>query len=172
MKYRYCYRCGTKTSSKKIDGRQRAFCDKCQIPLYENPIPSVAVVLTDSKGQILLVRRKVKPGVGKWCLPGGFMEIGETPQQAAIRELKEEIGVEIEVPRLLDIGSHINGYYGDVLIIGFSTNMTSDCTLIPGDDVSEAAFFPLDNRPKMVFKLHEDFLNLWLSRHNESQSGQ
>jgi 8-oxo-dGTP diphosphatase len=167
MKYRYCYRCGAQTISKKIEGRNRAYCEHCRIPLYENPIPSVAVILMDPDGRILLVRRSVEPGMGGWCLPGGFIETGETPQQAAKREVQEELGIDLMDIRLLDIGSHINGYYGDVLIIGFYGDIPSDQPLMPADDVSEAAFFPVDDRPKMVFKVHEDFLKFRLSLNDQ-----
>ena len=161
MKYRYCYICGTETIIKNIDGRKRSFCESCGIVLYENPIPSVAVILTDPNRRILLVRRSVEPGIGEWCLPGGFIEMGETPTQAAVRELREEIGIEIEPPQLLSVGSHLNGYYGDVLIIGFNADINPDDPLVPGDDVSEAVFFSLNDRPKMIFRVHEKFVELW-----------
>ena len=164
MKYRYCYICGTETIIKNIDGRKRSFCGSCGIVLYENPTPSVAVVLTDPNRRILLVRRSVEPGIGEWCLPGGFIEMGETPSQAAVRELKEEIGIEIGPPQLLSVGSHLNGHYGDVLIIGFSADINPDDPLVPGDDVSEAVFFPLDNRPRMIFRVHEEFVEQWLKK--------
>jgi len=120
--------------------------------------------LTDSNQRILLVRRGVEPGIGEWCLPGGFIEMGETPSQAAVRELKEEIGVEIESPQLLGVSSHLNGYYGDVLIIGFSADINLAVKLFPGDDVSEAVFFSLNDRPKMIFRVHEEFVELWLKK--------
>jgi len=164
MKYRYCYICGAETVRKKIDGRKRSYCESCGIPLYENPIPSVAVVLIDPDQRILLVRRNVEPGIGEWCLPGGFIEIGETPSQTAVREIREEIGIEIKTPQLLGVGSHLNGYYGDVLIIGFSTDVNPDDLLVPGDDVSEALYYPINDRPKMIFRVHEEFVEIWQKR--------
>jgi ADP-ribose pyrophosphatase YjhB (NUDIX family) len=164
VKYLYCYHCGTKTISKTIDGRQRSYCERCNLPLYENPVPSVAVVITNQLGQVLLVRRNVEPGIGEWCLPGGFIEIGETPQQAAVREINEEIGININDPQLLGIGSHLNGYYGDVLIIGFHVKIDAGVKMIPGDDVSEAGFFSINDRPKLIFRVHEDFLTAWMKK--------
>lgn len=169
MKYRYCYHCGTRTISKQIDGRLRDFCKKCQLPLYENPIPSVAVVVANQQGELLLVRRSVEPGIGEWCLPGGFIEIGETPQEAVARELKEELGIDIQSPQLLDVGSHLNGYYGDVLIIGFTLQIDEKLKIIPGDDVSEAVYFSIENRPDLVFRVHEDFLNTWLASRKNNE---
>ncbi|MGC9363994.1 MAG: NUDIX hydrolase [Fidelibacterota bacterium] len=161
MKFQYCYICGARTVQRVIEGRQRSYCEKCGVVLYEIPIPSVAVVLSDRKGRILLVRRRVEPGIGEWCLPGGFIEMGETAPGAAIRELREEIGIKIQAPRLLSVGSHLNGYYGDVLIIGFSATIRGDERLIPGDDVSEAVFYPPPKRPRMVFPVHEEMVYLW-----------
>ena len=166
MKYRYCYRCGNATIQQNIDGRKRSYCNSCRIVLYENPIPSVAVVLNDNKQRILLVRRSVEPGIGQWCLPGGFIEMGETPNQAAIRELQEEIGITVNALELLDIGTHLNGYYGDVLIIGFEAGVSVEQSLTPGDDVSEAVWFPLDERPRMIFRIHEEFVSKWRKKHD------
>jgi len=117
----------------------------------------------------LLVRRSVEPGIGEWCLPGGFIEVGETPQEAAVRELKEELGIDIQNPRLLDVGSHLNGYYGDVLIIGFTLQIDEKLKIIPGDDVSEAVYFSIENRPDLVFRVHEDFLNTWLANRKNNE---
>jgi 8-oxo-dGTP diphosphatase len=164
MKYRYCYHCGQLTTTRQVEGRTRSYCENCKVLLYENPIPSVAIVAVNHANQILLVRRSVEPGIGKWCLPGGFIEIGETPEQAIMRELKEEVGISLTKPSFLGVGSHLNGYYGDVIIIGFSAYVVDQVEIIPGDDVSEAAFFELDKRPGLIFRVHEDFISTWLKK--------
>ncbi|MFD4209516.1 NUDIX domain-containing protein [Micromonospora tulbaghiae] len=64
-------------------------------------MPSVSVVVVDDRARILLVRH-AEDGNG-WAVPGGAVDIGESPAQAAVREIREEIGVQISRPRLLDV---------------------------------------------------------------------
>ncbi len=160
MKPQYCHQCGRPVSIKKVDGIDRAYCDHCDLVIYENPLPSVAILAHDTEGRVLLVRRKVQPGIGEWSLAGGFIELGETAREAALRELKEETGLEGSQPRIFDVGSHLNGYYGDVLILAFTVQIIPQ-PLLPGDDVSEAVFFYPSERPRLIFRVHEQFLSHW-----------
>lgn len=160
MKYHFCYICGERTEQRMIEGRQRTYCSRCRRILYENPLPSVALVAATPSKRVLLVKRSVEPGIGRWCLPGGFVEIGETPVQAVVRELQEETGIATEAPQLLTVGTHLNGYYGDVLIIGYHA-VLEECSVVPGDDVSEGRFFDPAERPSLVFRVHEDFMKQW-----------
>ena len=79
--------------------------------------PKVAVIaLVTSHDRMLLIRRGVNPGKGQWALPGGFMDAGEMPQEALVRELYEEVGIQVEVGELLGIFAmvgpvgHTRGY--------------------------------------------------------------
>jgi len=161
MKYRYCYHCGALTKMIEIEDRRRSFCNNCNLVLYENPIPSVAILAINDKKEILLVRRSVEPGKGKWSLPGGFIEMGETPIEAVIRELYEETGLQGKNPELVNVDTHLNGFYGDVLLIAYSVELEK-YNVTSGDDVSEARFFNLSKRPELVFRIHEDFLLYWV----------
>ena len=71
------------------------------------PIVGVGAVIVH-EGKILLEKRKSAPGKGKWSIPGGLVELGESIQQAVVREVKEETGLEVEEPRLIDVVSHIS----------------------------------------------------------------
>lgn len=160
MKYRFCYQCGNQTGSVVKDGRIRAFCPHCQTVLYENPIPSVAILAANEQNEVLLVRRNTEPGKGGWSLGGGFLEMGETPESAVIRELKEETGLTGISPKLFDVRIHLNGYWGDVLIIAYSIQLQND-DIYPGDDVLEGGFFDINSRPSLIFPIHEDLLMKW-----------
>jgi len=71
--------------------------------LYPNhPVVGVGAIIVH-KGKILLEKRKNAPGKGKWSVPGGLVELGESLEQAVIREVKEETGLEVEEPRLIDV---------------------------------------------------------------------
>lgn len=72
-----------------------------------NPVLGVGAIILDGN-QMLLEKRKNSPGKGKWSVPGGLVELGETAEQAIIREVKEETGLEVYNPRLIDVVNHIN----------------------------------------------------------------
>jgi len=163
MNYTFCYNCGQKTFSKEIEGKQRSLCEKCDIVFYKNPIPSVAIVAINDKNEILLTKRAVEPGIGYWCLPGGFIESGETSEEAVKRELKEETNLECSDMKLLMADSVINGFWGDILILGYSAKLTSD-ELIAGDDAEEAKFFSFSEKPDLVFPVHENIFKKYLSK--------
>ena len=90
----FCPRCGSKLEKRLLENRERNFCPACQAVVYENPVPATAVVVFNERHELLLVQRGQEPGKGKWCLPGGFQEMGETPEQCCLRELLEETGLD------------------------------------------------------------------------------
>lgn len=88
----YCVDCGTALDSRRIEGRERAYCPACGRPRYRNPKPCAGVFVVDGPA-VLLVRRTAPPGVGTWSLPAGYLEHDEPAPEAAVRELREETGV-------------------------------------------------------------------------------
>jgi len=73
----------------------------------DQPVVGVgAVVISENK--ILLEKRKNEPGKGKWSIPGGLVDLGESPEQAVIREVKEETCLEVDAPRLIDVVSDVS----------------------------------------------------------------
>lgn len=163
MKYRYCYTCGSKITPIEAEGQSRAYCPQCRLILYENPLPTVVVVAINSRREIALIRRNVEPGLGGWSLPGGFIEIGETAEQAAIRELFEETGLRGKNPQVVGVGTHLNGFYGDILLIGYTVTV-EDEIIQSGDDAAEAAWFQFDHHPPLVFPVHNELLEQWHKR--------
>jgi len=91
-KFDFCPRCGGK-NIHNINMR-RWQCDDCGFVLYHNVAASVAVIITDKSGAVLFEVRAKEPKRGMLCLPGGFVEPGETLEIACVRECREEIGVE------------------------------------------------------------------------------
>lgn len=156
----YCHSCGGPLIEKFWEGSIRPFCRNCNEPIYENPVPATAVVVAGNDQSILLVKRSVAPKVGMWCLPGGFMELGETPEQSALRELKEETGISGKISDLLGVASNTSPRYHTVLLIGYLVKHYSG-TLVPGDDAAEAAYFPLDALPEIAFESHKKFIRIY-----------
>lgn len=74
---------------------------------YPNqPVVGVGAIIV-CKGKILLEKRKGEPGKGKWSVPGGLVELGETVENAVIREVKEETGLDVAEPQLIDVMDNI-----------------------------------------------------------------
>jgi 8-oxo-dGTP diphosphatase len=158
----YCSRCGGDLKTAFTDGRERPVCIHCGHIEYINPLPCVAAVLVRD-GRVLLVKRKIEPGRGSWGLPAGFMEWGESPEESLQREVLEETGLKCNSPQLLTVCSEIIQPYGHVVILGYAVS-SRDLNPVPGDDAAEAAFFDLNDRPKLAFLTHEEILRVYLAK--------
>lgn len=84
------------------DNRERLICSDCGWIHYENPRVIVSAVVRHGP-QLLLCRRAIRPRYGFWTLPGGFMEVGETPEEGARREVREEAGADVLIRQLLGV---------------------------------------------------------------------
>lgn len=128
-----------------IEGRYRHVCSLCKLVLYQNPSPAAAVLLVQQE-RVLLVKRAMEPQQGLWALPAGFQEVGETPEQAARREMHEETGLIAGKLRLFDLVYNDCNPLKPVNVAVFLAEQ-AEGQLTPGDDVSDAAFFPLNQLP-------------------------
>ena len=92
---KYCTQCGSKVeyNTPIHDTRVRAVCVECQYVHYENP-NIIAGVLPVYKDEILLCKRSIEPKKGMWTIPSGFLELNETVEEGALREAKEEAGID------------------------------------------------------------------------------
>jgi ADP-ribose pyrophosphatase YjhB (NUDIX family) len=98
----HCPRCGappTVTFPRSIT------CKACGYGAYYNPKPVACAIAHTHDDQLILMRRGFEPRRGHWSMPGGFVDLGETVEDAARREVKEEIGVEIEITALVGVYS-------------------------------------------------------------------
>jgi ADP-ribose pyrophosphatase YjhB (NUDIX family) len=101
---KFCTECGGPLELRipTHDDRERKICSRCGHVHYENPRIVVCSIPT-WQDQILLCKRAIEPRYGTWTLPGGFMELGESTQEAAARETREEAGASIEVHELYSL---------------------------------------------------------------------
>jgi 8-oxo-dGTP diphosphatase len=114
------------------------------------------VVVKD--GKILLVKRKFDPFKGKWALPGGFVEYGETVENAAVREVLEETGLETRVKRLIGVYSDPKrDPRGHTITIVYLLEIQGG-KIISGDDAADADFFNLLDLPVLSFD-HDKIIN-------------
>jgi len=163
---KFCQFCGSRLIDKCIETRIRRYCESCSEPVYENPIPATCVVVADSRNKIWLVKRSVEPKTGFWCLPGGFMEMGETPEQAALRELKEETNFSGKIEMLLGISANHSPTYNTILMAGY---LVRDFSGDPkaGDDASDIRCFGPDDLPEIAFQSHKQFIRIFYSAYTQ-----
>jgi 8-oxo-dGTP diphosphatase len=114
----------------------------------------------DNRNRVLLVKRSVEPQKGFWCLPGGFMELGESPEKAALRELKEETGLLGRIEILLGVSSNPSALYHTVLMVGYLIKEYTG-TLNAGDDADDAVYFDYDELPEIAFESHARFIRMY-----------
>lgn len=115
----------------------------------------------NEKGEVLLQRRADS---NKWGFPGGAIEIGETPQMAAVRELKEETGLDVEVGRLIGIYTEFdmeypNGDKAQSICVAFELTVVGGELFCDKNETLELQYFSLDNMPALFCKQHEDLLH-------------
>lgn len=140
MSFQYCPKCKAHLTEPAA---RHVVCKKCGFDFYINPAPTSTVILKNSDGKILFVKRKYPPKQGWWDLPGGFLEFGESAEEGAVRELEEEIGVTIHNLKYLAARPDrylFRGYNYHTVNIIF-TAQTARQNFYSGDDVSAIAFF-------------------------------
>ena len=159
--FKSCPKCGKNLVNKflKQEQTERLVCENCGFIFYMNPVPAVAAILMNN-GQIVLVKRKYEPRKGMWSLPAGFMEFGETAEQTAVRESKEETNLDIKLTDLFGVFPGFDDPRVHVVIIVYRSEIING-QIKPGDDAEEVKFFPLDELPKdIAFTAHQKILEL------------
>jgi 8-oxo-dGTP diphosphatase len=155
----YCSACGS-ALPQRYGPTAPEECAHCGHLSYRVPsVVSVAVVRDSLGSAIWLVRRDVAPMVDKWALPGGYVEVGETPASAAVRECSEEMRVDVHVRRL--VGVYSAGWADQgVVVIAYEATLR-DGDPHAGDEVREVRAFPIGSIPQLAFDTHEQAIREW-----------
>ncbi len=155
--FKFCPLCRFYLRRKQIDGRRKLVCQKCGWIYYKNPLPVVVCAVKNRENKILIAKRSFAPGKNKWALPGGFIESGEAPETACLRELEEETGLKGTVRRLIGVYIQKTRYYGSILVIGYEVSVSKNILSL-NDELKEAAFFSKKDLPIIPFWSHRKII--------------
>lgn len=158
---KFCSQCGGALSRKFVEEEKqdRLCCPGCGFIAYVNPQIVAGALPEDGDGKILLLRRGIEPMKSSWTFPAGFVELGETVEAGALRETREETGVEIRVRDLLGVYSYPDASV--VTVVYLADEAGGQVTLTR--EAEEIARFSPENIPwnELAFRSTRDALNDW-----------
>lgn len=164
IEYRFCPRCGGDLEKRVVKPTEpkRLVCLNCSFIFYQDP-KIVAGTIFTLDGKIVLLKRGVEPAIGKWVFPGGYVDRGESVQEAAIRETKEESQMDVKLGPLLDVYS----YPRSPNVIVVYTAQVAGGKLEAGDESVEAGVFAPTEIPwgDLAFDSTKDALNDYIKRY-------
>jgi ADP-ribose pyrophosphatase YjhB (NUDIX family) len=143
VEYRFCPRCGgtLEARSLKAGDPNRPVCVECGFVVYLDPKVAVGTIIT-MDSQLVLVRRAIEPGYGLWVFPGGFVDRGEEVDKAALREAREESGLEVRLDHLVGIYSYPDS---PIIIVYAATALSGE--LCSDEECLEAKLFRAEEIP-------------------------
>lgn len=147
-----------------MDNGEKRYCYR-----YPHPAVTADCIIFGMDGnavRILLIKRRAEPFKGKWAFPGGFMNIDETAEECALRELKEETGLEnVEIEQLHTYTAVKRDPRERVITVAY-TGIVKLTEVKGGDDASLAQWFPINEIPELAFD-HQEILQDALARLKE-----
>jgi 8-oxo-dGTP diphosphatase len=154
---RFCPQCGTPLTTRFLHGHDRPTCSDCGFIHYAGPKVAVGVLIARDGG-LLLNRRAIDPGKGRWSFPSGYVDLGETTTEAAIREVKEETGFDIRLAGLIGVYSSaarpvVFVVYGGEVVGG----SPAAC-----DEVEDVGLFDPNDLPPLAFEHDAQIVRDWL----------
>jgi NADH pyrophosphatase NudC (nudix superfamily) len=142
--WRHCPTCGS--DGLKLEGA-KATCPDCGKEVYANPAPTASAIILDAEGRVLLARRASDPGAGLWDMLGGFVDEGEEGLEALRRELREELGVEIEPGEFVGAFPDTYGEEGVYTFNLYWTTRIASGEAKPNEELLEISWFTPDALP-------------------------
>jgi ADP-ribose pyrophosphatase YjhB (NUDIX family) len=167
IRYQYCPVCSGSLNLLKVKENDppRLVCSQCNFIFFLDP-KVVACTITEKDEKIVLVKRNIDPGKGKWVIPGGYVDRWEAVMAAAVRETKEECGLDIRIKHLLDVYSYPD--HLPVIIVYVARFISGK--LKAGDETSAAELFSENEIPwkDLAFKSTADALITYYKMHSQS----
>ncbi|MEO8743796.1 MAG: NUDIX domain-containing protein [Candidatus Dormiibacterota bacterium] len=149
----FCVNCGAALVPRVIEGREVEACPNDTFILWRDPKVSTAVVV-EVEGGVVLGRRAIEPGYGLWCLPGGFVNADEDPADAAVRECREEICVDVELAGLICVYHVPKTDASSMVGVAYRGRVARGTEPSAGAEMLEVGVFALDALPPLAFPSH------------------
>jgi ADP-ribose pyrophosphatase YjhB (NUDIX family) len=162
--FRYCPCCGAPLAEGIRFGRPRRFCSYCGFIHFLDPKVAVGALVSDGH-RVLLVRRSVPPRAGYWALPAGYMDGDELPEEALVREVAEETGLQVVISGLQEVVPLAGWTEKRGLLLLYRASPAHPCgQLSAHDDVSDARWFEPDEIPwdRLAFESTGEYLRVWM----------
>jgi ADP-ribose pyrophosphatase YjhB (NUDIX family) len=161
--YRFCPRCGAPLERRSLKASEplRPVCTACGFVFYIDPKIAVGTIIRTAGSGLVLVRRAIEPGYGKWVFPGGYVDRGEPLTAAAVREAREECGLEVRLDGLVNIYS----YAGRAPVIVVYAATAIGGSLCIDEECLETAEFEIESIPwdNLAFQSTHDGLRDFLA---------
>lgn len=158
VEYRFCPRCGGDLEKRVVKATEpkRLVCLNCSFIFYQDPKVVAGTIFT-LDGGIVLLKRGVEPAMGKWVFPGGYVDRGESVQEAAVRETREESQIDVQLGPLLNVYSYSRS---PNVIVVYTADVVGG-ELAAGDESVEAGVFARSQIPwdELAFDSTTDALN-------------
>jgi ADP-ribose pyrophosphatase YjhB (NUDIX family) len=139
----FCSRCGSALALDHLptEDRERLACAACGYIAYVNPRLVVTAIPVTDAGEVVLLRRGIEPGRGSWAQPGGFLEVDETVNEAAIRETHEETGLIVEPGEIVGLYSRLEAA---IVVIAFEARVVGGVARLNPEALEIVRFAPED----------------------------
>lgn len=162
FEWRYCGTCGRELIVIH-DGQSHApHCTVCRRFFYRNPVPATCCFVRRAPDELLFAQRAVHPAKGEWTLPGGFLELGETTEEGALRELREETNLRADRVRLIGVSTKQSPVSGAIMVLGYLIeDWQGEEDMRPDTDAMALRFFKKHERPQLPFPAHRELLELY-----------
>jgi len=134
---------GLEPRTLKATEPERLVCVRCGFVFYLDPKVAVGTIIRDEDSRIVLVRRAIEPGYGKWVFPGGYVDRGEQVHTAAVREAREEAGLDVRLDKLINIYSYPGR--APIIVVYAATMLGGE--LCGDDECLEARLFTPEEIP-------------------------
>jgi len=154
----FCSKCGYKLESIHNTQTSEFNCKKCNSTFYLDP-KVAAVVIVKKQDKILLVKRSIEPHLGKWSLLSGYVNRGEKVEEAAIREVKEEVHIDVSITELQGVYSGLSPV---VIVVFHAVHNSGELSI--SNEVSDFKWVKNDEIPELPFIYDQEIIKDYLLR--------
>jgi len=168
---KFCPMCGGALEKRIVapDHKENKVCTRCGFVYFLSPKLVAGCIIADG-ARVLLIRRGLEPSLGKWTYPGGFVDLGETPEKSALRETVEEVGMRVREPELM-------GIYADrhepapIIVVTYVAKPGPEAPIVTPEAI-EVRYFGVDEIPwdDLAFDTTVQALEAWAARVRRSST--